>query len=46
MGGIINLRQPLKIQMGINLRGRNLGMAQQLLHGTQIATGLQHMACK
>jgi hypothetical protein len=46
MGGIINLCQPLEIQMGIDLCGRNLGMAQQLLHGTQVATGLQHMACE
>ena len=30
--------------MGIDLRGRNIGMAEQLLHRAQIGTTLEQMA--
>lgn len=34
---VINLGQVLKIQMGIDLRRRQAGMAEHFLHGPQIA---------
>ena len=40
----VGLRQVLKIQPRVNLRGGNVGMPQLLLHGAQIAAGLLHMA--
>ncbi len=44
MGGIVNLRQMLKIQMCINLRGSDTRMTEHFLYGAQIARGLQHVA--
>ena len=41
---VVNRRQTLKIEVGINLRGGNVGVAKQFLHCTQIATTLQHVA--
>lgn len=46
MGRIISLGQVLKIKPGVNLGRADLGMPQQLLNGTQIPAGLQHMAGK
>lgn len=43
MGLVVDFRQMLKIQMGIDLRGRDAGMPQQLLHGAQITRGLQQV---
>ena len=37
MGGIVNLRQVLIIQMGVDLRRADIGMTEQFLHGAQIA---------
>ena len=36
----------LKIQMRVNLRGANVGVAEHFLHGTQIAATLQYVARK
>ncbi len=36
--------QPLLDDMGVDLRGRDVGMAEQLLHRTQIGAALQQMA--
>ena len=44
MRRIINLSQMLEIQMGINLRGTDVGMSQQFLNRTQIARGFEHVA--
>ena len=44
--GVISFGQMLKIQPGVHLRCRDVGMSQQLLYGAQIAAGLQHMAGK
>ncbi len=38
--------QPLLDDMGIDLRGRDVGMAEQLLHRAQIGAPLQEMAGK
>ena len=44
VGGIIDLGEVLEIQVGVYLRGTDVGMAEQLLHGAQVAGGLQHVA--
>ena len=36
--------QPLFEHMGIDLRGRNIGVAEQRLHNAQIRTVMQQMA--
>ena len=36
--------QPLLDDMGVDLRGRDVGMAEQLLHGAKIRAALQQMA--
>ena len=46
MRGVIDLGQVLKVQPRINLRGADIGVSQQLLHGTQVATALQQMTGK
>ena len=38
--------QPLLDDMGVDLRGRDIGMAEQLLHRAQIGAPLQQMAGK
>ena len=38
--------QPLLDDMGVDLRGRDIGMAQELLHGAQIRAPLQQMTGK
>ena len=44
MRGVVDLGQVLEIQVGIDLRGSDVGMAQQLLHATQITGRFQDMA--
>ena len=44
MALIVDLCQMLEIQMSIDLGRRDVRMAQQLLHRSQVATGLQHVA--
>ena len=44
MALIVDLCQMLEIQMSIDLGRRDVRMAQQLLHRSQVTTGLQHMA--
>ena len=43
MRGIVHVRQMLKVEVGINLRGGQVGVAEQLLHRAQIAARLQHV---
>ena len=38
--------QPLLDDMGVDLRGRDIGVAQELLHGAQIRAPLQQMTGK
>jgi len=40
MRTLIRLGKILKIQTGINLRGRNVGVAEEFLGGSQILAGL------
>ena len=44
--GVVHLRQVLEIQLGIDLRRADIGVAQQLLHRTQVAAALQQVAGK
>jgi hypothetical protein len=46
MGFVVNLGEPLKIKVRIDLRCCNLGMTEELLNGPQVPAGLQQMACK
>jgi sulfate adenylyltransferase large subunit len=46
MRGVVDLRQVLKIQMRIDLRRGDAGVAEHFLHRAQVAGGLQHMAGK
>ena len=43
---VVHVREVLEIQVGVHLRGSNVGMSEQLLHGTQITAGFQEMAGK
>ena len=46
MRRVIRLSQMLKIQPRIHLGRADIGMAQQLLHGTQVLAALQNVAGK
>ena len=35
---VVHLGEVLKIEMGVDLRGRDIGMTEQLLNGAQIGT--------
>ena len=41
-----HLTQALRLHMRIDLRCRDVGMAQHLLHRTQVRSPFQKMACK
>jgi len=43
---VVNLCKVLKIEVSIDLRGRYVRMAEQFLHGSQVAGRFQHMAGK
>ena len=34
---VVNLGQMVEIQLGVNLRGREVAVSQQLLHGADVA---------
>ena len=44
MRRVVRLGQVLEIQPRVDLCGGDVGVAQQLLHGAQVAAGLQQMA--
>jgi hypothetical protein len=44
VGLIVDLGKTLKVKMGVDLGGTDLGMAKELLHSAQVATGLQQVA--
>ena len=46
MGLVIDIRQSLKIQMGVDLGGGQIGVPQQLLHRAQVGRGFQQMGGK
>lgn len=46
MGFVVHLGQVLKIQMGVDLGGGDIGVTEQLLHQTQVTAGFEHMAGK
>jgi hypothetical protein len=46
MSALVDGYQVLKIKMCIDLRRTDIGMPQQLLHGTQITAGFQKMTGK
>ena len=43
MRRVVNLRQILKVEMGVNLRRRNARVTEHLLHRAQVAARLQHV---
>ena len=44
MRGVVDLGQVLEIQVRVDLRGGDVGMAEQFLHAAQVAGGFQHVA--
>ena len=46
MGSVVHLCQMLEIQVGIHLGGGNIGVAEQFLDSTNIATRLKQVAGK
>ena len=46
MRGVVGFGEVLKVRSRVDLRGGDVGVAQQLLHATQVLAGLQHMAGK
>src|SRR5262245_35870640 len=43
MRRVVDLRQRLVVEVSVDLRGRDAGMAEHLLHRAQILRGLQHV---
>ena len=43
MGLVVNSRQMLKIKVGVNLRGGNVAVAQELLNAAQVTGRFQHV---
>jgi hypothetical protein len=43
---IVDLCKVLKIEMGIDLRGRDIGVPEQFLHSAQVSRGFEQMARK
>src|SRR3546814_6645524 len=41
MGGVVDLGQVLEIQVGVDLGGGDIGVAEQFLHAAQVAGGLR-----
>jgi hypothetical protein len=46
MGGAIDLEQPLAVDSGIDLRGRERGVAEQFLDRAQVAAARQQVRGK
>ncbi len=43
MGPVVDLGQVLKVQVSVDLRRADVRVAQQLLDGTQITAGFEHV---
>jgi len=43
MGIAIGGGEPLPADMGVALRGRHIGMTEQLLHGAQVGASIEQM---
>src|SRR5690606_8944467 len=43
VGLVVHLRQMLEVEMSVHLRGADIAVAEQLLHRTQVAGGLQQV---
>ena len=43
MGLVVDLRQVLEIEVRVDLRRADVGVAQHLLHAAQVAARLQHV---
>src|SRR4051812_16235030 len=46
MRGPVDLEQPLGVDAGVNLRGRERGVAEQFLDRAQVAAAGQQVGCK
>eukprot|EP01132_Coremiostelium_polycephalum_P023529 gene23528-28024_t len=46
MGAVVHRCQVLEVQVGVDLGGLDVGVAQQFLHRTQVLGGLQQVAGK
>jgi hypothetical protein len=43
MSFVVYLGEMLEVKVGVDLGGRNVGMAQQLLHSAQVVAGFQQV---
>ena len=43
MGLVVGLREVLKVEMGIDLGGGDIDVAEQFLHRAQVRAGLQQV---
>ena len=44
MGLVVDLGEVLEVEVGIDLRGADVGVAEQFLYSSQVTAGLQQMA--
>ena len=44
MGAVIDLREVLEVEVGVDLGGADVGVAEQFLYRAQITAGFQQMA--
>src|SRR3546814_6744917 len=44
MRGVVDLGQVLVVEVGVDLGGGDVGVAEQFLHAAQVARGLEHVA--
>ena len=44
MGFVIHLGEVLEIEVGIDLGGGDIGVAEQFLYGAQVVAGFEHVA--
>ena len=43
MGAVIDLREVLEVEVGVDLGGADVGVAEQLLYRAQITAGFEHV---
>src|SRR5690606_27339750 len=46
MRGVVDLGQVLEVEVGVDLGGSDVGVAEEFLHAAQVARRLQHVACE
>jgi len=44
VGGVVDLCRVVEVEVGVNLGGGDVGVAEQLLHAAQVAGGFKYVA--